>query len=118
MDSPRDQFILAANKRSKKKLEIPEIDIENAYCNHAKRKSCFALKLTFINKRGWPDRTTLCHGGRILFIEFKRKGKPQKATQKLVQRLLESYGFKYYVCDYIGQAETHLDKFLNEMGST
>ncbi len=107
-----NKFLNNATKRKAKEAEITETDIEEAYCKHARRRKCKALKLIFLNKKGFPDRTTLCPGSRLFFIEFKREGKKQSATQILVQKLLESFGFEYYVCDEIGQAENILDNFL------
>lgn len=105
-------FILRATKTTKKKLEIKEVDIEHAYCKYAKNRHCLALKLIFLNKRGFPDRTTLCPRGKILFIEFKRKGKIPTANQIKLRAILERFGFEYHICDQIGQAESTLDTFL------
>jgi hypothetical protein len=107
-----DKFLLNATKRKAKNLEVKEVDIELAFCKYAIRSRCKAIKLVFLNKKGFPDRTVLCPGSRIFFIEFKRKGKKPSPAQILVRKLLESFGFKYYICDEIGQAESHLDKFL------
>ena len=107
-----DSFIKNATKRTVKKETIPEIDIEGKFCKYVKTKGCTALKLIYLNKKGFPDRTILCPGSRIFFIEFKRKDKEQSASQKITQKLLERFGFEYYVCDEIGQAETILDDFL------
>jgi hypothetical protein len=106
------EFLTRATKTLAKKLEIKEVDIEDKYCKYAKSKRCVAVKLIFLNKKGFPDRTTLCPKGRVLFIEFKKKGKTQSPVQIVIQKLLESFGFEYYVCDEIGQAEKHLDEFL------
>lgn len=109
------EFLSRASKRISKKAEVKEIDIEDTYCKHAKKKGCLALKLIILNKRGFPDRTTLCPGGRILFIEFKRKNKKLSVAQPIVRKLLESFGFEYHVCDEIGQAESALDNFLSNL---
>lgn len=107
------EFLSRATKRVAKSLEIREKeDIENPFVKYAKRKGCHAFKLIFLNKKGFPDRSILCPGGRIFFIEFKRPGKPQSKAQKDVQKLLEGLGFEYYVCDHPGQAENILDNFL------
>ena len=108
----QDDFIARATQTVSKRLEIAETDIEKHYVKHAKNKGCKALKLILLNKKGFPDRTTLCPGSRIFFIEFKKKGKKPSPAQVLIRRLLKSFGFKYYVCDEIGQAEKHLDRFL------
>jgi len=113
-----NEFIQSATKRIAKKAEIKEEDIESHYVKYAKRKGCVALKLIFLNRKGFPDRTTLCPGAKILFIEFKRKGKKpslaRQTIQKKIQKQLQRFGFEYYVCDEIGQAEKHLDRILND----
>ena len=102
-------FLSRATKRIIKKAEI---DIEKPFVKYAKKNGCHALKLIFLNKKGFPDRTILCPQGRIFFIEFKKKGKKQSPVQKLVMELLKSLGFEYYVCDEKGQAEDILDGFM------
>lgn len=111
-----NDFLDNAKKTIAKKSEIKEIDIEDHYVKHAKNKRCKALKLIFLNKKGFPDRTTLCPKSRILFIEFKRKGKKASQAQIKVRAILESFGFEYRICDEIGQAEKHLDNFLEDIG--
>lgn len=107
-----DNFLNKATKRKNKESEITEADIENNFCKFADRNKCKALKLIFLNKKGFPDRTVICPKGRVLFIEFKRKGKKQSPAQILVQNMLEGMGFEYYTCDEIGQAESILEEFL------
>ena len=107
-----NKFLSNATKRQSKKSEVKEIDIENLFVKYAKTKSCRALKLIYLNKKGFPDRTILCTGGRIFFIEFKRKGKPVSPSQLITKTMLEGLGFEYYVCDKKGQAESILDSFL------
>ncbi len=107
-----NEFLSRAIKRKAKRVEVKEIDIEKAFCKYADKLGCKALKLIFLNKKGFPDRTIICHGGRIFFIEFKRKGKKPSPAQIVVRKILESFGFEYYICDTEGQAEYYLDKFL------
>lgn len=107
-----DKFLDNATKRQAKQAEVTEASIENAFVKHANKKGCKALKLILLNKKGFPDRTIICPKSRIFFIEFKRKGKKQSPSQVLVQKMLESFGFEYYVCDQKGQAEKILDEFL------
>lgn len=106
------EFLSRATKRIKKKSEVKEIDIESNYVTHAKNRGCKAYKLIILNRKGFPDRTTLCPGGRVLFIEFKRKNKSTTPAQVGVRKTLESLGFAYHVCDVPGQAEQLLDDFL------
>ena len=83
-----------------------------AFCKHASGLGCKALKLILLNLRGFPDRTVLCPDGRVFFIEFKRAGGRQSPAQKAAERMLRGFGFEYYVCDKIGQAERILDAFI------
>lgn len=106
-------FLSNASKRKSKNSEISETDIELAFIKFAKNNGCQALKLIFLNKKGFPDRTVICPGGRVLFIEFKKKGKKQSPPQILVMNILVKFGFAYHVCDEKGQAESRLQTFLN-----
>lgn len=110
-----DDFITAATKRRAKRAEVKEIDIEKAFCRYADKLGCKALKLIFLNKKGFPDRTIICRGGMVFFIEFKSKGKKPSPPQIIVRKMLESFGFEYHVCDAKGQAESHLDDFLAQV---
>lgn len=105
-------FLTLASRREQKKKVVKEIDIEDTFVKYAESKGCYPCKLRFLVGRGWPDRTIFCPGGRIFFVEFKRKGKTIVATQTVVRRKLEKLGFHYYMADTIGQAELILDRFL------
>lgn len=107
-----DKFLNNATKRKTKESEITETDIEQTFCKYADKNKCKTLKLIYLNKKGFPDRTVICPGARVFFIEFKRLGKKQSPAQKITQKLLESFGFEYHVCDKIGQAEKILMEFL------
>lgn len=108
-----EEFLKRADKTILKSNQIKEKeDIEGPFCRYAKRKGCNALKLIILRKKGFPDRTILCPGGRVFFIEFKRPGEKLSGLQELVRKLLVGFGFKYYICDQPGQAEEILDKFL------
>lgn len=107
-----EQFLKSANKRKKKSKEVAEVDIETPFVKFAKRSGCIAYKLIILGLRSFPDRTIFCPGGRVFFIEFKKKGKPLTEAQNKIKIRLNKLGFKYYVCDEIGQAEQILKKFL------
>jgi hypothetical protein len=107
------EFLSRASKTKAKASEIKEKDdVELPFCKYAERNGCKALKLIYLRKKGFPDRTVICPGGKVFFIEFKRPGKPLEPLQKIAQSLLLSFGFEYYVCDQPGQAEKILDNFL------
>lgn len=98
-----------------KSNDVLEVSIEDQFVKYAKRFKCVALKLVFFGKRGFPDRSVLAPGGIIFFIEFKKSSdKRLSATQYPVRVMLEKFGFKYYVCNKKGQAESILDKHLNK----
>lgn len=106
------EFVKRAKKNISKRGEVTEANIENPFVEYAKSKGCKAYKLVFLVGRGFPDRTVLCPGGKIFFIEFKRKGKKPSEHQNKVRQILEELGFEYYVCDKLGQAEKILDGLL------
>jgi hypothetical protein len=108
-----NEFLQLATKRKNNNSVVSESEIENAFCKFAKSRGCSALKLIFLNKSGFPDRTVICPNGRVLFIEFKKKGKKLSAIQVVVKKMLESYNFSYYTCDEISHAESILDDFIN-----
>lgn len=70
------------------------------------------LKLLPISFRGFPDRTMLLPGGRIIFVEIKSEGynknTPTVKQQGVVRRLLEGLGFRYYLID----TEAALQEFI------
>lgn len=108
-----EEFLSRASKTKAKSKELREFeDIEKPFCTFAERKGCKALKLIFLRKKGFPDRTVVCPGARVFFIEFKRPGKPTTGPQNIVRKMLESFGFEYYVCDQPDQAEKILENFL------
>ena len=99
------------DKRSK---QITETDIEQHFVDYATRKGCKTYKLIFLRRRGFPDRTVLCPGAKVMFIEFKRKGKTLSAQQKIIRKVLVGLGFQYHVADEIGIAEEALDWFIGD----
>ena len=86
------------------KKRVMEADIERAYVKFIKGTGCNALKLVLLNQRGFPDRTVLFNG-KVIFVEFKIKGGKLRPSQKAWELTLTKLGFKYFLCDEIGQAE-------------
>ena len=109
------EFVKRAKKTVAKRSKTKEVkDIEKPFVSFSKKHKCKAYKLVFFVGRGFPDRTVLCPGGRILFIEFKTPTGRLSAHQVDVKNKLEGLGFTYLVCDQPGQAERELLRFLNE----
>ncbi len=108
-----DEFLKNATKTEKRQAKKLEVDIEKEFVKYAKTKKCSALKLILLNLRGWPDRTILCPGARVLFIEFKRTANEKQTTgQAKYQRHIERFGFNYHVCHDLDTAKSILDEFL------
>lgn len=103
-------FLNKAEKTTRKASEVTEKKIENTFVKYAKKLNCWAVKLVLLAGRGWPDRTCLFKG-HVFFIEFKRKGKKPTDKQDEIRKKLQNIGFKYYVCDQIGQAEKILNQY-------
>jgi len=111
-----EEKFLNKNKRSKALDRADYVDeslIERDFCNYAKQMGCAPLKLYTQAIRGFPDRTVLCPGGKVLFIEFKSNRGQLSAPQVLMKGRIETLGFKYHVCDKVGEAEAILRKFLH-----
>lgn len=106
-------FLKAADKKAKREKTEKEISAEDAFVAYSLARKCKPLKLVILGKRGFPDRTVLCPGGRVMFIEFKRKGKKLAGNQSLIKLTLERLGFTYCMCDTLDEAKEALDKFLS-----
>jgi len=83
---------------------MTESTIERAVCAYAKTKGCIVLKLSGQNQRGQPDRMFLYHG-RVLFIEFKARGKRPTALQARWIQRLEEHEFCAFDCDDIDRGK-------------
>ena len=81
-----------------------EKDLERRFVAAAKGMGCDAEKLVAAGKRGWPDRTVLIPGGKVLFFELKTpKGKTSK-QQDLTHGRLRSLGFDVFVVNNLEEA--------------
>jgi hypothetical protein len=108
-----EEFLSRASKTKAKQSQLREAEgIEQPFCRYAETKGCKALKLIYLRKKGFPDRTVICPGARVFFIEFKKPRGTLAPAQVMVRKLLESFGFEYYLCDQPGQAEKILEDFL------
>lgn len=79
-----------------------------------KEKRCIALKLIILGKRGFPDRTILTPGPRVLFVEMKRGDGALSPQQRLLFSSLRGLGFTVEVCYSFTEAKTALEKFLEK----
>ncbi len=108
-----NQFLSNATKTNKRKSKKLEVNTEDKFRDYAKTQGCLALKLALLGLRGFPDRTIVCPGGRIFFIEFKRTSKEKLSTnQEKWKRKLEGFGFEFYTMHDLEESKQVLDEFL------
>ena len=79
-----------------------EKEIEKKVCDFAKTiHKMRAYKFTSPAKRNVPDRLFVVPGGRIFFIEFKRKGKKPTPGQEVEIATLRAMRATVYVVDNV-----------------
>lgn len=80
-----------------------EAGIERRIVRYVEALGGYALKLVILNVIGFPDRTILLPGGRILFVEIKRtKMSKTYHMQKIWKKRLNRLGF---VCEFVQSVE-------------
>jgi hypothetical protein len=62
---------------------------------------------------GFPDRTVLIPGGKVIFIEFKKPGGRASPQQLKWLATLKGFGFETLLTDNLEEAKRFLDKCLN-----
>ena len=90
--------------------KLLESSIERAVCDHAKHRGVLTRKLDGMGHRSWPDRMLLCRG-RIIFIEFKRKGEAPTPLQAACHKQLTENGFQVYVVDDVRWGKSLVSEF-------
>jgi len=73
--------------------------IEEKLARAARAMGGIAPKLVSPGFDGMPDRLVLIPGGRMAFVEVKRRGAPPRPLQLSRHRLLQRLGFPVYVLD-------------------
>lgn len=89
-----------------------EVDEERKFVNKCAEFGCKAIKFVDGSSRNAPDRMVYCPGGRVIFFEFKAKGKRPRRGQIKYQAGLKSMGFTCYVVYTAEQAINYLKDFL------
>lgn len=89
-----------------------EKELEDKFCQYAESKGCRALKLVLRSIRGFPDRTVICPGGRVFFVEFKFAWGKTTPQQDLWCGILRGFGFEVHVCRDLEEGQEILDLFL------
>lgn len=78
-----------------------EKDIEKKVCDFAKTLGMLAYKFTSPARRSVPDRLFVVPGGRVFFVEFKRKGKKPSPAQEAEIAKLRGKGATVHVVDNV-----------------
>lgn len=79
---------------------LSESVIEGTVCGHAEMNGWLVRKLSWIGRRGAPDRLFM-KGGRALFIEFKATGeKPDPIQVREIERMRKA-GMEVHIIDSI-----------------
>lgn len=74
--------------------------IEKKVCEYAEELGWTNYKFSSPGNRGVPDRILL-RNGKVIFIEFKSKGKEASKLQSFIHKIIRGCGFKVYVVDDI-----------------
>lgn len=80
-----------------------ESELEKDAIDFAKKHGWLAMKFVSPGKRGVPDRLFI-RGGRVVFIEFKRRGEKPSVQQEHRIKELRDHGANVYVCDSLEYA--------------
>jgi len=75
-----------------------EIVLEEKACGYAEENGWLVRKVVYAGRKGAPDRWFFKHG-RLVLIEFKRRGEAAKPWQAREHEKLRAHGFKVWVVD-------------------
>lgn len=78
-----------------------ERDIEAALCTAVKRAGGECRKLSWIGRRGAPDRAVFLPGGVLIFVELKAPGKKAEPHQLREHNRMRKMGQRVVVIDSI-----------------
>lgn len=78
--------------------------IERKVVEYSKKLGWFVRKLQWVGRHGAPDRLFI-KDGRVVFIEFKAKGKKPTENQKREIERLREQGMEVYVIDDIEEGK-------------
>lgn len=78
---------------------MTEADLENAIVKWVEEHNGLCLKLVLLNLVGWPDRTIILPGGKILFVETKKsKSANRRRMQEVWLKKIRERGFVADFC--------------------
>lgn len=86
--------------------------IEKKVCDYAKAKGILVFKFTSPARRSVPDRMFILPGGKVFFIEFKRKGQKPTDAQTVEIKKMEKQGSHVHVVDNVLEGKEIIDAEL------
>ena len=86
-----------------------EKEIEAAVGRYALARKFLNYKFTSPQRSFVPDRIFIAPGGRMLFVEFKQKGKKPTAMQAREHERLREQGCLVYVIDSVESGKAMID---------
>jgi len=87
-----------------------EKEIEKKVCDYAKKFDWVTFKFVSPSNRGVPDRIFM-RQHKMMFIEFKAKGKKPTNLQNLVAQTISKTGFEVFVVDNVDQGKGIIDAY-------
>ena len=82
-------------------MTVLESYIEKQVIKAAEAAGFIQRKVSYINRRGAPDRWLFGPGGRLIIIEFKAEGKKPDLHQEREISRLRALGFEVHVIDNV-----------------
>lgn len=89
-----------------------EGDEENKFKEWCDTVGLLPVKLNITGRVGFPDRMVLGKHSKLLFLEFKRKGKPPRKIQAHIHKDLGKRGFKVFVVESYEDARHICERWL------
>ncbi len=90
-----------------------EKEVEKKLVKSVKAKGGICFKFNSLSMVGIPDRLVLMRGGRLAFVELKRKGEKPRPLQRKRMKDLKNLGFKCFVIDEATQIGGVIDEILS-----
>lgn len=94
---------------------MAEISVEGTVVGIAEAQGWFVRKIVWPGHKGAPDRVFI-KDGRVVWIEFKDRGKPAHPLQARKHREMAAAGASVYLCDNVKDAAKILGLVLPRTG--
>ena len=95
--------------------EVSEKAIEKYLVQEVKAIGGICLKYSNANMVGYPDRVICLHGGKVVWVELKSKGKKPTKIQTYIHEKLRALGFKVFVIDDLESRDNAISFFLKNV---